>query len=200
MMTSYCSYRNVCFRHSHTSAPTTLRFDAALADVFLMVEEEEASSAAAAAAAAEAEAASDRADATGPAEAGRRVTERAARRVQARAAMHAASDRARARHRMEGGGSRRSQDTSPTASTPMVTPAQRTRAGSARSAGGSRTNEALMHELLMDPDWRLSTAADATAGSDPAVARVDTQRAIARSSRISWGQTIRAAHPLLHLY
>lgn len=130
------------------------RFDAALADVFLTVEDEEEE---AAAVEAEATAKVDPVHQFTGVAMSRRAEARAARRAEARAAMRTAN----ARHRQ-----RCDQAAAPAP------------AHNLRSAGEGKTNESLMHELLIDPNWRLTpTEVDASDDAANAAARAPSGNA-----------------------
>ena len=120
------------------------RFDDAMASALAKVEAEEDENAA--------EKVSDKSEtsdtsSSGDAEeAARRRKERAARRMDARAAMREARTAAFRRRVAE-----RAAGADPRAA-----------AAAASSAGGGLANEAMMHELLIDPDWRLAGPSNAT--------------------------------------
>ena len=126
------------------------RFDAAMAAALSRVEaEEDAAAAAEDDDASDAEGADPGADTavtqTHPGETSqRRRRERAARRVEARAAMREARAAAYASRRAEHGAK------------PSIGVKPSRPIDSNRPAIGGKTNEALMHELLIDPDWRLA--------------------------------------------
>ena len=154
------------------------RFDAAMAAALSRVEaEEDAAAAAEDDAASDAEGADPGADTavtqTHPGEASQaRRRERAARRVEARAAMREARAAAYASRRAEHG-------IKPSIGVKPSRPID-----SNRTAIGGKTNEALMHELLIDPDWRLAKSRTHPGGFDRKT-RADFRVRKTRSKRVS---------------
>ena len=115
-----------------------------------------------------------------------RRRERAARRVEARAAMRQARAAAYASRRAEKpGGIKPSIGVKP--SRPI---------DSNRPAIGGKTNEALMHELLIDPDWRLAKSrthpADSTGKPAPISESENSVEARVREQmeRAFWAQAV----------
>ena len=166
------------------------RFDQAMAAALSRVEaEEDAAAAAEDDAASDAEGADPGADTavtqTHPGEASQaRRRERAARRVEARAAMREARVAAYASRRAEHG-------IKPSIGVKPSRPID-----SNRTAIGGKTNEALMHELLIDPDWRLAKSrthpADSTGKPAPISDAENSVEARVREQmeRAFWAQAV----------
>ena len=168
------------------SAGSTQAMAAALSRVEA---EEDAAAAAEDDAASDAEGADPGADTavtqTHPGEASQaRRRERAARRVEARAAMREARAAAYASRRAEHG-------IKPSIGVKPSRPID-----SNRTAIGGKTNEALMHELLIDPDWRLAKSrthpADSTGKPAPISESENSVEARVREQmeRAFWAQAV----------